>query len=307
MLGPLCVGCVLVRMEDWSVGEPAPDLWKLLSKAVTRKPGRGRRPRRIPIADSKRLKLPNSSRTRHPLFHLERGVLTSLHCSGHDPRCDLSLHESLGCALDDASWYAGDAIGLPLAHDPGPLAIDANTLALAARNAGVRFLSVACAIVGESRFNETIRREGSKAACTAAAIVDHVRAAIDARGDESLRVVCDRQSGRTDYLPLIERVRPGSVRVLEQSDAQSRYAFDDIDTRVSFVTEAEEAHLPVALASMTAKYVRELAMARFNRYWGLRLPELKPTAGYVTDARRWLADAADVITEQEREAMVRIA
>ena len=45
---------------------------------------------------------------------------------------------------------------------------------------------------------------------------------------------------------------------------------------------------PTALASMVAKYVAgELSMLAFNRYWCARLPELRPTAGYPTDARRF--------------------
>jgi hypothetical protein len=48
-------------------------------------------------------------------------------------------------------------------------------------------------------------------------------------------------------------------------------------------------------------------MARFNRYWTQRMPELKPTAGYVQDARRWLDDARALITKEERELMVRKA
>jgi hypothetical protein len=76
---------------------------------------------------------------------------------------------------------------------------------------------------------------------------------------------------------------------------------------IHFRPEAEDAHLPVALASMTAKLVRELAMARFNRYWCLRMPELKPTAGYTLDARRWLEEANGVVREEEREVMVRMA
>ncbi len=56
----------------------------------------------------------------------------------------------------------------------------------------------------------------------------------------------------------------------------------------SFGQHAEDAHLPVALASMIAKYVRDLMMLRMNRFFGSRMPELKPTAGYVTDARRYL-------------------
>jgi hypothetical protein len=58
---------------------------------------------------------------------------------------------------------------------------------------------------------------------------------------------------------------------------------------------------------MIAKLVRELSMARFNRYWCARRAELKPTAGYAQDARRWLHDMQDVLHPDERAAMVRIA
>jgi hypothetical protein len=51
----------------------------------------------------------------------------------------------------------------------------------------------------------------------------------------------------------------------------------------------------VALASMTAKYVRELLMDRFNRFWQHHAPDLKPTAGYVQDGRRFLAEIDPLI------------
>jgi hypothetical protein len=38
---------------------------------------------------------------------------------------------------------------------------------------------------------------------------------------------------------------------------------------------------------MTSKYMRELAMRPFNRFWCNQLPELRPTAGYPRDARRF--------------------
>jgi hypothetical protein len=67
---------------------------------------------------------------------------------------------------------------------------------------------------------------------------------------------------------------------------------------VIFEVEAEARHFPVALASMTAKLVRELAMMRFNRYWSGRMAELKPTAGYRNDAHRWLDDARRMGAEE---------
>jgi ribonuclease HII len=69
----------------------------------------------------------------------------------------------------------------------------------------------------------------------------------------------------------------------------------------------------VALASMIAKLGRELLMRRFNAYWGERFNELNgraihPTAGYATDARRWLEEVGDdVLGRVDREALIRTA
>ena len=56
-----------------------------------------------------------------------------------------------------------------------------------------------------------------------------------------------------------------------------------------FQTKAEQ-HLPVALASMVSKYLRELAMIEFNAHWSDRVPGIKPTMGYPVDATRFLED-----------------
>jgi hypothetical protein len=45
---------------------------------------------------------------------------------------------------------------------------------------------------------------------------------------------------------------------------------------------------------MTAKYLRELAMHQFNRFWRERIPGLKPTQGYPLDARRFRAEIAEL-------------
>jgi hypothetical protein len=47
--------------------------------------------------------------------------------------------------------------------------------------------------------------------------------------------------------------------------------------------------MPAALASMTSKYLRELAMRAFNDFWCGHVPDLAPTAGYPLDARRFRA------------------
>ncbi len=64
-------------------------------------------------------------------------------------------------------------------------------------------------------------------------------------------------------------------------------------SRICFRTRAEEL-LPVALASMVSKYLREVLMVGFNQFWQNHIPDLKPTKGYPVDAKRFLEEIAPV-------------
>jgi hypothetical protein len=228
-----------------------------------------------------------------------------------------------------------------MALTPGEIAIGAGRIAAALERAGVEILDLRCIIVAEFALNEVIRTTGSKAEATAMAVGEHIRRVLaavalrqsaedrnsDAASGSSiegaergavaiatepssampLRIVCDQLGGRTQYQDILARELPGAmIMPLAETGERSRYAIGP-EAVVQFMPEAEAAHLPVALASMVAKLVRELSMMRFNRYWCSRRPELKPTAGYSQDARRWLHDMRDVLHPQERAAMVRIA
>ncbi len=324
LLGPLCIGMAAVRVEDWSPGDRAPDLWAKLSSSVCR--GKGRLPDargRIAVDDSKRLKGANSG-ARHPLTHLDRGVHAFLRALGRRPTTDLALMESLGVQLEPHAWYAGPPLAAPASADPAAMDIAANILQGGLENAGVSVLEVACAVVGESAFNRAVRAHRTKAAASAIGLSAHFRDAWDRWGSlgvaaegsasgsatDGVRIVCDRQGGRIDYEPTLMSLIPGAaVRVLEQRPERGRYELSAPGkaATVIFQPEAEQACLPVALASMTAKLVRETLMARFNRFWASRIPEIKPTAGYTEDARRWLRDARSVLTPADREALIRIA
>lgn len=306
MLGPLCVACAAFRISRWSPGSPAPDLWALLSSAVCERPRDAHD--RVPIADSKVLKLSNQGK-RNPVTHLERGVLSLL--GTPLPRTDLELFQRIGAVLGPGEWYSGEPETLPAANDARLLAIDANRVAAAMSAACVGLVHIACEIVDEGELNAIIDRTGSKGEATLSAIGAHLRRLTALPGE--VRIVCDRLGGRERYAGVLERELPGwSAEPLEESDRVSRYALRprgraEARVVIQFLPDSERAHLPVALASMTAKLTRELAMSRFNRYWIGRVPELKPTAGYVTDAQRWLADVADALRPGERAALVRRA
>lgn len=352
LLGPLCVGLCVLRVDGWSDGTAvggggveggggsgggAPDLWKLLSGAVCREPGDRRR--RIAIDDSKKLKLGNSGK-KHPLVHLERGVLSFLLCKMHEEALargdteppliadDAEFFRRIGVTLPCEAWYetCGQGNGaLPTAFPGGAgadeLAIARSVLARELAAKGVKLEALRCEAIGEGVFNEIVEAAGTKAAATESALVAHLHTVWETfagRADDgdsrAVRVVCDRQGGRANYAPMLERAFPG-VRVVEThcTATQSRYELssstpgDARTMHVLFLTESERAHLPVALASMLAKLTRETLMARFNRYWQARLPELKPTAGYRQDGWRWMQEAGEVISADERRMLVRRA
>ena len=82
-----------------------------------------------------------------------------------------------------------------------------------------------------------------------------------------------------------------------ESAGESRYRLTTSAGRITteFVAKAER-WAPVALSSIVAKYAREVSMTVFNRYWRRHDPDLRPTAGYPVDARRFRRDVAAVRT-----------
>lgn len=331
-LGPMCAGMSIWRIESWRHAGASPDLWKYLGPSVCRKPAPGLRGRAasapIAIADSKAIKRPNDSAAAHPLCHIERGVLAALSCEeggpGDPPADDLALASHLcgrpgGRWHDDREhWYETDPTPLPVSCSPDSMRIAANLLRAGLRSAGVSLVASRCRVVGEIEFNETIRRTNNKARVVITAVGELVRAALGFAnpfpGDE-VHIVCDRLGGRERYTDLLREWFPGSsIGDAAESSHRSRYWIELNGRRVgvAFEVEADAAHLPVAMASMVAKYMRELAMARFNRYWGARSADLlgvaiKPTAGYGLDAGRWLAEAGEIIDPAERQRLVRLA
>ncbi len=296
MFGPLCVAGTTFILEDHDPAVGAPNLWRLLNRAVCRSPRDKRN--RIAIDDSKKLKGANDS-ARHPLRHLERGVMAFSQAAEQHAQTDDEVYQQFGITTPEAQWYAGSS-AVPVAHDPAPLRIAAARLRRAMESANVVCSSLRCIVIDAGEFNEQIDIMGTKAGVN----LRHVMCLIDGvwrtHGEHHPRIIVDRQGGRTHYLRDLQLTFPeAEIRITAETDECSRYRLhgEAGDLTLSFMTEAERKHLPVALASMIAKYVRELLMARLNRFFCSHLPELKPTAGYVQDGRRYLAEITPVIEE----------
>ena len=110
---------------------------------------------------------------------------------------------------------------------------------------------------------------------------------------------CDKHGGRNSYAGILQSFYEDCwVQVIEESRESSAYRFtyEGIEYHWQFLAKGES-HLPIALASMFAKYCREVSMEAFNRYWLNKDKSLKPTAGYPLDAKRFRKDIDSLLPD----------
>lgn len=287
MLGPLTIGFSAFRRAgtlDWST----------LPDAVSDAPGDDRD--RLVVTDSKKVFTRNPRGARR----LEATALTFLHAAGSPVR---RAEDLLGSAPDGLSpgpdvlaahpWYASLPDSLPLHCEPASLAEHLERLEASLRGASAEVVSAGVAVIPAGALNESFRRTDNKGATLWSY---HSRVILDLFerfGEEGLDFTCDRLGGRARYGRALSVLVPFStVRVLSESRQESHYLVTSGERRmrIRFVQKGDTLSLPTALGSCFAKYARELVMDAFNGHFEAACPGVRPTAGYVTDARRWLED-----------------
>lgn len=300
MFGPLVVGRAVMAVRDFkpqtNLDDP-PAMWDLLERAVCRR--LSQRKGRIAVNDSKKLRTAAAG-----IKHLELGVLAFAGLKDIHLRPDCvgellaGLGESTHTQLERLPWYhAGDDRpwnALPSCNTAGELAIARSMLGAVAADVGVKMLDMGAAVVFEDRFNKMVAATRSKAATSFTFVGQHLYAIWERFGKHNPLVVVDRQSGRSHYRDLLAMCFPDSqLNVLHEDHVNSAYTVEQkINGKqqcmtIRFEVNGDGNHMPVALASMAAKYTRELMMVRFNQWFGERCPDVKPTAGYATDGKRW--------------------
>jgi ribonuclease HII len=286
-LGPLVVGSFTTR--NW----PDP-ITNVLADAI-RSPGPARDSARIEVGDSKAIHTGP-----HKLARLEHTVLATLAwIHGAIPKNAAALLELVCLAPDrrtdrGAPWYEDLAETLPVAADPTAIETSAALLATLSDRAGVARPEYHADLYPVRRINRELRDEllhpgGSKNTWATAAVLRSVRHSLRP-GDHAL---CDKAGGRRAYVEPIRRAFPGcAVEMRLEEREQSHYTLDlpDAPAHIGFLMKGDSRDLHIAWASCMAKYVRELVMRAFNRHFLARRPELRPTAGYPEDARRFIDD-----------------
>ena len=120
------------------------------------------------------------------------------------------------------------------------------------------------------------------------------RLVIDARqqAGEDLRAICGMVGGIRSYREKMRHLT--SERVTPRRAQGGTLAFDVVGIgHLRFEIDADARHLPVALASMLGKYVRELWMERQNRFYRGHEPSLEEVSGYHDPVtQRFVAESA---------------
>jgi len=296
LLGPLCVGyCSFTLPAPVTAGAILSlDLWQPLGIGRTAK----ERKQRPVVCDSK--KLYSSSRGVKPL---EEEILGWAALAGHEP-AGFNPFMAAFCPYTRGRpgalpWYESPLDPFPLAADAARSRLRAQPVAHALEREGLSLESIGTSPLIAPELNALISRTGNKSRAEFDLICEIIAKAWTRH--HRLAVLCDRQGGRERYGRALSAQFPeAEVKAFVESPPISSYELtvpgvdDDPRLFIAFIEKGENDHLPIALASMAAKYVRELMMRQMNDWFLSHDPKLKPTAGYYQDATRFLKETAEL-------------
>jgi ribonuclease HII len=285
ILGPLTVSLSAFSLPHDLLDA---DLWQVLQKSIANK--RKRLAGRLLIADSKK-----AYSKAIGIKHLERAVLACLKCFGNRP---VTLTELLTVLCPDMSglnvypWYK-NIEKHRLAANQSDIAIAAKVFEddLALHNMKLLKLQSHCLEV--AHYNRMVNNVKNKANVLFSITASLIKQAYDNFGGDELQIIIDRQGGRVHYRSSLQRMFPGmELTILKETPANSSYELqlNGKKMRLHFAIGADDRFLPVSLASMVSKYLRELLIHNINCYFTGFYNDLRPTAGYWTDGLRFIAD-----------------
>jgi hypothetical protein len=275
------------------------DLYRLLRPTISKTVS----DRRIAIADSKALYTPGLG-----LRQLERGLHAVLLSMRHSLTSWSGIIEYCNADPDGHHkkhcWPDGHDCALPIDAALNELSRLEPRFSRACELAQVRPLFIRARLVFPAEFNNLIDHYGTKGAALSHVTVGLLREVIDKVASDysppspvpspqpSIYALCDKHGGRNFYAALLQHhFSEHWIEPVYESHTESRYAWGagESRTRVCFCMQGER-FLPTALASMTAKYLRELSMQAFNSFWSAHVAGLRPTAGYPKDSHRFRKD-----------------
>ena len=289
LLGPLVVSGTGFELPDELLAQP---LWDVLRQSVTK--NRSGSSGRIVINDSKKI---HHKQGDYKL--LQRGVLACLNAGPSEklPNNAGELLQLLSVRdidqLNDYPWYNSTAKDWPLKYDKDDINTTAAALKTNLSQNNIKIVGLWTHPLPAGHFNQLVNVMNNKAT-----VLFHLAGQIIYRAwqkfsNDNLNIVIDKQGGRTRYRMKLQRMFPElDMKIIKENEAISSYQLSDANScmKIHFVAKGDQRQLPVALASMTSKYVRELFMEMLNAYFNKNCPGITPTAGYYKDGKRFIAD-----------------
>lgn len=297
-LGPLTIAATAWYLPE---GVEPIGLWDELKAVLTNAPARG--DQRLYVADSKKVFSPGEGLEALEVAVLAFSSMIKANTTTIDELCRwLSMNSQaipFVTAYRAEPWNIMPGLPLPIDSSEDHIIEWVSTLNAELEKQGIRLLGMRARIMFPEEFNDLVAQSDSKGVVLSNATLQLVRDLADcclADPDTSnmpTLVVCDKHGGRNRYDELIaQHFDDQFVFRMEESRERSRYRMGSMD--FCFRTKAEE-FLPVALASMVAKYTREVLMHQFNYFWANQIPGLKSTQGYPLDAKRFRHDIAPLV------------
>jgi len=290
ILGPLVVSSSSFLVPDHLLTS---NLWQVLKRSVAKK--HKKLSGRLLITDSKKA----YSKSRG-IKHLQRTVLSVFECLDRKPATLAELIELLcpDCLvrLNEYPWYK-DALNREILVDDADKTIASAVLAddLNSNSIKLRKLKSICFDVGY--YNKMMSSMRNKANVLFFATSQLIKNAFDDCPGNNVQIIVDRQGGRVHYREHLQRMFPDmELSIIREAPQESIYQMQTNGRimRVHFVVDADENFLPVSLASMVSKYLRELLVDNINRYFIAFCPDLKTTAGYWKDGLRFIEDLREI-------------
>jgi hypothetical protein len=279
-LGPLVIGATV-----WHYGGSLPLETALANLAQAVCPADDRA---VAIADSKQLYSPGVG-----LARLESCLLAALSTRDVSPGDAREVWTRLApealSALDAETMYGATHARWPVACQAEKIASQSQELSSILDAHGWRLVSVNCRALFPREFNAEVRRLGNKAHVLSQATLQLAAQAVARTSTDDVLICCDKHGGRNRYLGVLQHCFADGW-ITPRSEGASLSSYDcqmsNRNVRIEFRARGE-CQPPTALASMAAKYLRELAMHAFNAFWSGHVKDLRPTAGYPGDAGRF--------------------
>ncbi len=291
-LGPFVLSKVVMEIPGKCHDET--NIWHLLKDAVSEKIQRGGN--RIIVGDSKKLYQQKTG-----LKMLEEAVLSFVwHTKGPVSKFTDLLKQFSGCdeaVLEKYPWYRGKDLDLPVASNVSAIMNYADVLNDTVNFRGVRILDIKSRFLCVSEINRQLEILGNKSLLLFKNCVTHLKEIFEYYGTHKPKVLIDKHGGRNYYEKLLAQNFEGcNIDLIVEGNPLSAYSIKNESHKmdVSFAVGADSKYFPTALASMFSKYIRELFIRLFNAFWLEKIDDIKPTAGYPEDARRFLSQIHDI-------------